>query len=494
MIEGSLNLLKYPKGERSAKAILAPRGLLVLLAVVVWLYLFAIAFENDTLVWGANLVGPLALGLGALLVLYRSVRKLGGEIIWTPYAWFLVAVVLFYCLGPLIYPLAGWGVSESTGIFSVGPGQLLRTNLLNTVGVLFVFAGFNVSSWVWGRRHVGHLKKNAASRNQARRMALIFLIFGGCIEYLVILPSQFGVYSFVLPGVIGNLGNLYLLGLMVLAYAVADGARLWRLPLIALWVAQIAVSILLFSKQQLVLSILLPPLGVYLARGRLLHLLLWCGIAMLAYFSASHFVLWGRDEIYARAGNIDRASLSMRLDIAERWFESGVDVSQRRNSAESGWMRLNYAPVQEIAMRRYDSGHMGDTLRYASIILIPRFIMPDKPVTTNMAVDFYDSVTGRRGSHLGLGIFGEGYWDYGWAGVIGLAILTGIAFSLLSGFVFQWMRRRAFEYMPCVFLGINMGLAGTTDFFVNSVLGATGLIFVYAVAARFIIGVSKGAS
>ncbi len=471
-----------------------PGWLFVVLLSLIWAYLFAAAMGPVTWVDTANLFGPLALGVSAAITGYRLIRR-QPETVWTAYTWFLLAIVLFCAIGPLIYPLAGpRTLAYALSFLPINAGQLLHTNLLDAVGILAVLTGFRLARG-WGgagtKEAYGMVRFGSIAR--ARTVALVFLVVGGGLEYLVILPYQFGFSHFILPGVISNFGNLYLLGLMVLAYVVARGDRAWRLPLALLWAVQIVVSLLTFSKHQLILSIALPVLGAYLGHRRVSRLLTWGIILGLSYFSVGPLIGYGRNAISVRTGNISQASLMQRTSIVERWFEQGTPSSNIRVSAAgTGWGRLNYAPVQAFAMARYDQGSPGHTLRNIGIVLIPRLIWPGKPITTNIGVNFYQLVTSMRGSHLGLGIFGEGYWDYGWAGVVGLGLVTGVIFSILSNLAIGWIRRRAFEYLPSIFLGITMGAVGTTQFFVNSVIGGLGLFLAYVLLVWLLVRLLEG--
>ncbi|MGH8127396.1 MAG: hypothetical protein ACRETC_03375 [Gammaproteobacteria bacterium] len=452
------------------------------LAVLVWFYLLAMAVDISAVTAAVNLAGPLVLGVAALVQGYRLLRR-KPEAIWTPYAWFLAAIVLFYSIGPLIYPLAGpRTLTYAQSFLPINADELLRTNVLDAVGILVLLSGFRLVSG-WSRRRAARAALPGPQRAASIQVvALTFLLVGGALEYLLILPWQFGLYHFVLPGVINNLGDLYLLGLMVLAYSVAQGKQNWRLLFAVLWAIQIVVSLLVFSKQQLILTIALPAVGAYLAHRRLSRLLTWGLVLGVVYFTVGQLVLYGRGQIAMRTGDINQATLTQRVNIVRGWFDEGMpSTGARVSSGGTGWARLNYAPEQTFAMARHDHGQPGHTLRNVAIVLIPRAIWPNKPVTTEMAVNFYQLVTGRRGTHLGLGIFGEGYWDYGWPGVIGLSFITGLIFGILSNLSMDWMRRRAFEYLPSIFLGINMGIVGTTEFFVNSVVGATGFFFAYMV-------------
>ncbi|MHB1543532.1 MAG: hypothetical protein ACYCS1_05650 [Gammaproteobacteria bacterium] len=401
--------------------------------------------------------------------------------LWTPYAWFMAFIVLFCSLGPLLYPLAGNNtVRFVNSIITVNAHELLRTNLLNAVGITALLLGFltlgKVGDWLEPQR----THRPVRSIN-LKRIAWVFLVVGGVLRFLVILPYAYGLDHFVVPGVIVSLSDLFLFGLMIMAFLVAKGDRSLRIPFYTLWLIQIATSFLTFSKESLILSVVLPVVGAYFGNRKLARLIAWAFVITLIYFSLESFIGYARQQIEIQSGNTGSATLTQRVRIAQDWFSQGnTQHEQGLSAAEIGWARLDYAPVQAFAMTSYDEGYPGNTLRYATIIFIPRLIWPQKPIITNMGVQFNELVTGSRGSNLGLGIFGEGYWDDGWVGVLGLSFMTGMIFAVLGRFTSDWMRNEAFEYLPSVFLTILMGTLGMTTLFVPAVMGTAGMFVVYA--------------
>jgi hypothetical protein len=502
------------EGTDACRGLQPAYWLLSVPVVLIAVYLLAGTSPSTDTRDAANLIGPLTLGLAAGVAALRLVRRCP-QVVWTPYAWFLLAVILFYSAGPLLYPLAGSEtVLLASSLYQVTPDELLRTNLLDAVGVLSVLVGSWVAWQLRGRlagqgtvttggtaEHTdatGPLAARSwenvgASTISPKAVALVFLLVGGALQYLVILPARFGITDTVMPGVVWNLGRLHLLGIALLAYVVAGGSRFWRVPLAVLWTAQLAVSVLLFSKLELILTLVLPALGAYASHRRIKRLVLWGLVTAAVYLSVPQFVLYGRAQIHKDTGTIYRAGLRERAAIVRQWFASGMpSLDERTSPISTAWARLNYAPVQAFVMARYDAGFPGQRLRDAAIVLVPRVFWPDKPVTTEVGMDFYELMTGRRGSYLGLGIFGEGYWHYGWAGVVGLGMATGVVFALVSGLAVGWMRRRAFVYLPSVVLGIQMGAVGTTGSFVNGVVGGGGLLGTYALAAWALVELLQG--
>jgi len=457
------------------------------LALLICLYLLAWAVKTYWLVQTVNLAGPVMLGAATVFTAYQLLRR-NSLVVWTPFFWFLGAVVLFYVLGPLVYVLGSSAVVHyvaSSLPILVTDEDLLKTNLLNCVGIFSVAIGVRFGAWLLPvvRKHQ-YLSGEELFRMKS--LAVLLLISGGVIQFGLTLPWEFGVYDFVLPGVIYNLSKLFLFGLMTLSYLVAAGVRRWRMLLYGFWAVQLLIALIHFSKTEVMITILLPVLGAYMANRNLKRLVLWFLVMAVVYVVIAKFIHYGRHEVMDLSGTLNQATVSERLQITgralvERSLEQKLfqdDVS----SLETGWARLSYANVQTFVMDQYDRGWSGNTLEMVLYVFIPRFIWPDKPIMSDIGVDFYEIVTGRRleTTHLGLGIFGEGYWNFGWVGVVLLGLNTGIVFWFMGVFSMGWMAARQLEYMPSIFLGINMGLLGPTQFFANAIVGGVGYFVVYA--------------
>ncbi|NWF73959.1 MAG: YdcF family protein, partial [Nitrospirae bacterium] len=69
-------------------------------------------------------------------------------------------------------------------------------------------------------------------------------------------------------------------------------------------------------------------------------------------------------------------------------------------------------------------------------------------------------------SYTGLGVLGEGYWNGGWLGVVGVGMVLGFLFSIIGPFSLRVLESRQFIFLPIVFGGILMGLR-IDDWFVR---------------------------
>jgi len=391
-------------------------------------------------------------------------------------------------LGPLVYTFGGHASREYLDRMLpvvVTSGDLLQTNTLNVVGIASILMGFRFGRFFRSRTRLGQYPHGWSGHVARIKLLSLWLLFsGGVLQYLLILPWEFGFYGFVLPGVIWNLAKLYLFGLMGMAYMVSYGVRKWRLPLYTLWFLQILIALIHFSKSELMMTIMLPSLGFYLASKNMKSLFKAAFFMIISYVLLAQFIHYARSEIRYLSGGAQRVSVEQRIGIIGDWL-SGQDfryesAQSKLSSTETAWTRLSYVNVQTFAMGQYDRGVPGDTLSAALIVLMPRVLWPEKPVTIRMSQDFYELVTGVKSStHLGLGLFGEGYWNYGWLGVIVVGLITGFIFRVTSSWSLKWMAQGSIEYMPSIFLGINMALLGTTQFFANAIIGAFGFIVFY---------------
>jgi len=453
--------------------------ILAILGTLFWVCSFAYVVPIDPIVRLANILGPVTifatLGLSAL----AAVRSCP-EIVWTPYAWFLAMAALFYGMGPLVHV---FGNAQTIGYlnatFILSPHALLFTNILDTVGIFCVLLGFHITE-----RYIPlNFRNSGVSSSPAfvirpERVAVAFLLFGGLFEYGVILPYVISQTQFIIPGVLFNIRQLYLMGLMVASFLAVYQNR-WRIIFWLLWIPQLTVAMLEFSKKQLLLTLVLPVIGAFLAHKRIRRLILWGMLALLVYIFVQPMVLWGRHQIYVQNGNINQATLSQRMHLVENYFSQGRLPSTANPKVNFAWIRLDYAPEQAFAVAQYNAGNPSHSLKTAAYVWIPRIIWPSKPVTTNLGIEFYRLLTGREGTNLGLGAFGEGYWNFGWIGVLGLSLIAGVVFAILSRRAIQWINRREFAYLPCVLLGINMGAVGLTDFFANGIVGPLAIFYVY---------------
>ena len=455
-------------------------GMVCMIALYVMVLLHA--GPSDSLIDEVNVLGPVALITSAVIVIFLGMRKCP-TLVWTPYVLYLTNVAVFSGLGPLVYYFG----NETTiaalnhGPFALTTRELMLTNLLNAVGVASAATGFYLFSRVsFGRRGAKPLTGGRMLHLSPSSIAVSFLVAGATLRFLVFLPQQFGQTGVVLPGSFNNLQYLYDLGLAVTAYLAAKKGGRWTLIFWILLAAHLSIVILEFSKTALIIAMLLPALGAYVVNRDRKRLFLWVIVIGIVYYTVQPFVLYGRYALGENiSGNLYQATLDERLAITRQYFEEGKALSAWEASAkQNGWARLAYSGPQAYAMRERSRGYTNDTLSDIWTILIPRFFWPEKPIMST-GLDFYEYVTGRNTTYVGITVYADAYWNFGWFGVVVISGFMGMMFSLMSSLTLHWFRTEQFVYLPAMLIAANGAMDGPTKWVINGIFGPLPIYFGY---------------
>lgn len=467
-------------------------GLIFLIAYYL-LTLVIASGKHSYLIRVSNIFGPLALSFLVVRAAYSMVRRYPMTI-WTPIVLYFFSSALFFGFGPLVYIFGNQETQyylNNNTFTSLTPTELLRTNLLNAVGILSASFTMYVLSGVKPFRgsfvKFGNLKQSP--NLSLTTVAIFFLITGTALRFFFILPYEFGLTTFVLPGVIQNLGHLLDLGLTIVAYLACKQQGPWTIILLTILPIH-ALSILLeFSKTSLIIALLLPSLGAYLANSKFRQLAIRILVIMFLYYLSQPFVHYGRDVIQADTGYINQATIQRRYQITKDFFAQGnTFTALEKDSEQSGWTRLAYSGPQSIVMKEYDSGRPGSTLKNIWIVFVPRIVWPNKPVGIGPGKEFYKLVRGHEREVLvGVSVYGDAYWQGGWLGLIILSSLMGVIFLFMAKLSLNWLFQRELIFFPAIFIAVRMSLEGTTGFFINKIFGALPIYFGYIIGVKLFL-------
>jgi hypothetical protein len=463
--------------------------------IYIVLILFSSSQEN-LLIVVANILGPLCLMIIVNLMLYISIRR-HVAMIWTPYSFYLLNIIIYSGLGPLVFNLGNEATISKlqSGHFYLTQYELLRTNLLNVIGIASAIFGFYFFSRIRfsririGQKHNLKLLAYPKPNLSLETLSLIFLVIGGLLRYFVFLPFQFGLTNFVLPGVIFNLQYLFVFGLAISAYLAATKKRKWLYIFWTLLLTHLLTVSLEFNKSNMMLAIIIPALGEYLALKNLKRLAIW-GIAAAIIFSAMNpLVLTARGEIFGNTGNIEQATLPERLNILSNVLEDGgATVAFDENAEQKGWSRIAFSGVQAFAMRQRDSGIVYDTFSDIWVVFIPRLLWPNKPVGISPGRAFYKFVTSyENNTSVGITVYADAYWNQGWLGVVWVSAFMGMTYALMSRWTVHWLQTKQFIFLPVITLGIQSALLGPNKWVINGVFGILPIYLAYMLAILIIM-------
>lgn len=454
---------------------------------------YQIAFTNE----GYRLVNGIlpVYFMGALLLPASRLIRRVPESIWAPAAWLPISFAVFYGFGPLVtvYGNSATIQAMDATLLAVSQAQVFKANFLSVTGVISVTAGF----WLAERLRAHSIRPHPISmvnrlNIKPSSLALVFVFFGLLLRHGILKPIEWGSLSAVVPGVIGALGPLADVGFGLLAFSMIVNRRRILYQIFWLtWPIHLFLCLLSLSKAEIIVAMLLPALGAFMAHRDRNRLFINIAIMVLVFSLSQSWVNYGRGMIASESGTISQAGYGTRVDLLGNYLSGERMPTVRHESLQDWWTRLNFSHVQAYAMEQYESGMPGSTLSNVWMYFIPRLVWPDKPALEGPGKIFYSLVTGREGtSFLALSVFGDLYWQFGWLGVILVCPLIGWFFSVISFRSVTIMKDRYFIMMPVVLLALNTALLGMNKYLINGIIAVIpvyyGYIFLISISAMLI--------
>jgi hypothetical protein len=403
--------------------------------------------------------------------------------IWTPLPWFLLACAVYFGLGPLIYVFGNDASIELVDyVYPVDVHALLRMNMLNAVGIAII------SGTVWLAQHIWPTSARLLPPTETSELHILFwqfLLIGLTVEVFLTMPYKMGLLSWTLPGAIQHLSNLSKVSIILGFVLIARGAKeyLWIVyPLIGL---EMVLGLMTFYKQAVLEVLIAGGLGWSLSRPKLRTVLIAGTCAVFLYaIVLTPFVSFARIA-YKTMGV---PAVEDILQAIESYWEVSEDFDGYNPGAQYWWARLAYVNAQAFAMDAYDhSGPKGETLSLAPYAILPRVLIPSKPLISP-GRDFAAMVLGEYDEFNAMspGIFAEGYWNSGWLAVAVVCIYVGLLFVGFSRFSERMIGQDRYEYVPIVTMGIVMGYSINDWFPMVFVGGLVEAVSLYVVI-RFLL-------
>lgn len=458
------------------------------------LALFASVGEESSLITAANIIGPISLIIATSILILSATRRYS-LLLWTPYTFYLAGTALFFGLGPLVVYFGNEATIAALhrSVYGINHYDLLKANLLNATGVASALLGFHFSSRVTISRNARKtLQAPTLPKLSPETLAAGFLLAGAALRYLLILPYQFGMTEFVLPGAINKLAYLFDLGLALTAYlAVRKGGR-WTWLLWLLLPLHILSAVLQFSKEAVVIALMMPGLGAYLAHRSMKRLALW-GIAIgISFYSVQPLINYGRGAIQLNTGTIRNASLRERIEIFHRFIAAGGPLSPQEARAEqSAWLRINYLNKQAYVMSQRDQGYSFGSLSNIGIAIVPRILWQDKSPSLSPGTAFYEYTSGSNSSSAGITVYADAYWNFGWLGTILVSSLFGAILALTSRWTLYWLSTGQLIFLPVIFLSLHMALRSPTSFIQNGIVWSSMIYFAYVITIYLVFALLR---
>lgn len=474
------SILTYPLTQKPPNDCLTPSVWELLgVAVLLLFYLAGDVFFGEEARSVTQSVGPIWL---ASILLLGSVRMvdLDKRVLWSGLFWFRISTAAYFGIGSIIHFFFNeYTFARVAAFYYASPEEITKINAINTLSVLCVLG----TAWFVGKLFPFRALASSTQSNErfAFGTAAIFLGIGYCVKYLLIVPQALGALAgFTFTGALSFFiwlapTGLFLFTLWCLRYSQR------HLPLaILLVVSDVLVGLLLFSKSEVVLPLLMYLLAHLFNRFSKIRLLALGVIIISVFVFVEPTTGYGRQELSYRYGELRAAGLTERLSILAQYFATEEKYTNQDNF-QGSLVRFAYIHSAAPAVAQYDVGQPGNSLEYILYVFIPRILWPGKPVF-DMGANYTRLVDGTDTSSTWMGYFAEAYWNYGWGGIIFVMIPLGFVYVATSRYALNLIDAGAWMHLPVAFLGIWMGMR-TDGTIVTDIVASIVVMFAFHIVA-----------
>ncbi len=475
-----LSMTKMPaiRRARAAHASLVDIHEFIVLLFLLAVYALADISRDNEIIVAANKTGSCVVILVMLYGCWCNLQQ-SPAAIWTPLVWFRVATAAYFGLGQLVpYLVNDVALDRIRQAYNFTDSDILKLNFLDDLGIICVLAG---ASLIGSKaRTLGRIPRPSA--DPSLFLAVAFLTIGAILRYGLIVPFHLGYWQ-VIPGFTVALSRAYSAGLLLLLLNGLQRGSAVLIAAIGLTSFDIFISVLLFSKTEVLTTVVFTTLAMWHRSPRLKALAIASLASVAIYMLLGPLVLYGRTVMEERYGEIDAAApLEERLAIVQDYFSYGRDEFQQpEGNYQVSLTRLSYVNIAGFVVSSRDRGYAGDTMKYALIVFIPRIIWSDKPAIAVIGAELYTAVTGGSGTYISPGLFAEAYWDFGWFGVPLMMVPYGILLGVLSRFAVAVAQKGQWIFLPAVLAGLIPGVRADGTYVGDVLGGGSVTLLVYAV-------------
>lgn len=421
---------------------------------VMWVVcVLVIMIESVELINACNKIVPIILFVTCLKASY-SVVKVNPLYLWTPLPWFITACGVYYGFGALVYV---YGTPESiyyaNQVFPVDEYALIGILNLNCASISIVLIGFILGSKL--PPLPPYLYDYRFNADFVRRLLLFCLAVGLPAKYLIIFPAHLGMTNYTVSNLFRVLANFTTLSIII-TYVLMMETRQhkYKLILTAIVVSELIISLMMYAKIAVVITVLTLLLSRYLYKPDFKSF-----AVCIAIFAVFHILILTPFVNHARIANAKGVSSLSEFssDISSFNASDKNRLLYDMPGVQAWWLRLSYSNFQNFALYSYDNDMPGDTFNSLLYAFLPRALFPDKPILTT-GKEFNVLVTGLDNNQISPGFFAEAYWNGGWIYLVLSTLLLGLIFSVYTKFSVVFIEAKKMLYLPPVFSGIMIGL------------------------------------
>ena len=378
--------------------------------------------------------------LSSLIVAHKFIKliNLPKEILFVDLRWiFLFSFWFYFVVGPSLLVFGDKELINNTkDIYSVELELALRINSINAIGLSIVLIMYSKFKLTWPKNIINKLKKEIR-------------FFDPMGYRTLIVATSFCLFSLI---------NVFLVKVQYI-----DKNFLYGIYQIFQH-AGVGFSIVFFYYQGKFRKI------VYLIILLYLFLYLWSGfyfldkstiMAPISFLLISYcikknsfklfiFLFVGLIFLIQTLGSFVTYSRSYKTNFE---FSETINPSTSRYSFEI-WDRINYMSSQAAALDLYSDGNGGEGLSNIFWLFVPRFLNKDKPDVSSSSSKFSKKFRKHGGTRDSPGVFVEGYYNYGWIGLIFVSFLIGLVLKIYSVLIKSIIHKKLYSFYFIIFSGI----------------------------------------
>lgn len=411
----------------------------------------------------ANIIVPASIAVALGLGCFRMARRKVATIL-TPTFCFRVSLLFYSGFGSLVPVLGG---EEELAVlqtfFYFSEDDLLKFNIVSLAFAISINMATVIGGAVLNRVRFNTIHNPKKSRLiepsniSLLVVGLAILIIGTLVNFIFIIPFQFGLATGTIPQAVSQVALSGLIGLFLCTiWSLQNRPRLaWLFVGVA--VVLCAIGFTTYSKTDVIMPLIMIAAAFIYARPTVLRSLIWLAIILGTFAISQPICSYGRGVLLERYGTITGpAGIDERTTIIADYFNESAEVQD--SEANYAAIRFSYVNIGAFAIAEYDTGNPIDTYSRAWTVFVPRFLWPDKPILTDISRDLNFAITGNDQSAVAPGFAAESYWNGGFIGVVLGGIVIGTILWVWSLYSIQVQVLGAWHLFPVVLLGVRAGI------------------------------------
>lgn len=385
---------------------------------------------------------------------------------------FVFAFVQYLAFGPAVLAFgSGDQVELAQSEHYVDASLALTLDGINSIGAAITLLAACVGTAVRVSAVAETIASTAARIGYLSALRVLWLV--AIIGKVRVALNEFASEPELISGLWRVAENVALIAIFASTIYRGRGESSVRAFAIAMSLSTAAIGLLGYNKSAFVFPLLALSVGWAIRRRSLLILASSVAIGFIAVAAV------GGTVAFSRGSTGVGASLGTRLDTLTQGYRAGGTGDP--DASYSTWNRFNFLNTQGAAFELYESGWGGTDVDMIAWAFVPRVLFSDKPVMTENGTELYRKISGNEGSSVATGIFVDGYYNEGWAGVILGSALCGIILAFANAISRAIIKNNAILLYPIFYSSVIMAysIGGTI---LATYIGAFAITIYFCVA------------